>query len=59
MQFIEKPNVDPMAINKLNQGQPKLYRMDGPSKLRLTLDLPDATARLAAARGLMIALAPG
>ena len=59
VQFVDKPNVDPMAIIKLIQGQPALYRMDGPDKLRLTLDLPDATARLAAARGLVIALAPG
>ncbi|MGH8086134.1 MAG: transcription-repair coupling factor [Lysobacter sp.] len=59
VQFVEKPNVDPMAIIKLIQGQPNLYRMDGPNKLRLKLDLADAAARLAAARGLMIALAPG
>ncbi|MGH8075105.1 MAG: TRCF domain-containing protein, partial [Lysobacter sp.] len=58
VQFVEKPNVDPMAIIKLIQGQPNLYRMDGPNKLRLTLELADASARLAAARGLMIALAP-
>ncbi|MGY0558305.1 MULTISPECIES: transcription-repair coupling factor [unclassified Lysobacter] len=58
IQFIDKPNVDPMAIIKLIQGQSKLYRMDGPDKLRLTLDLPDAGARLASARGLLIALRP-
>ncbi|MFC3551172.1 transcription-repair coupling factor [Lysobacter cavernae] len=56
IQFIEKPNVDPMAIIKLIQGQPKLYQMDGPDKLRLKLDLPDAPARLAAARGLLTLL---
>jgi transcription-repair coupling factor (superfamily II helicase) len=48
-----------MAIIKLIQGQPNLYQMDGPSKLRLKLELADAAARLSAARGLMIALAPG
>ncbi len=57
VQFIEKPDVDPMAIIQLIQGQPRLYQMEGPSKLRLKLDLVDAPARLAAARGLMIALA--
>lgn len=57
VQFAEKPNVDPMAIIKLIQGQPKLYRMDGPDKLRLSLDLPDAARRIAAARGLLITLA--
>ncbi|TDK25944.1 transcription-repair coupling factor [Luteimonas aestuarii] len=59
LQFVEKPGVDPMAVIRLIQGQPKHYRMDGPDKLRITLDLPDADARLKAARGLLIALAPG
>lgn len=58
VQFVEKPNVDPMAIIRLIQGQPKLYRMDGPDKLRMTLDLPDASARLLAARGMLTALRP-
>ena len=59
VQFIEKPNVDPMAIIKLIQGQPKLYQMDGPDKLKLKLELPDAPARLAAAKGLMTMLDKG
>ncbi len=59
VQFVEKPDVDPMAVIRLIQGQPKHYRMDGPDKLRITLDLPDAATRLQAARGLLIALAPG
>lgn len=56
LQFIEKPKVDPMAVIRLIQGQPKLYQMDGPDKLRVKLDLPDAATRLAAARGLLITL---
>ena len=59
LQFVEQPQVDPMAVIHLIQGQPKHYRMDGPDKLRITLDLPDAGTRLKAARGLLIALAPG
>ena len=59
LQFVEKPDIDPMAVIRLIQGQPKHYRMDGPDKLRITLDLADAEARLKAARGLVIALAPG
>jgi transcription-repair coupling factor (superfamily II helicase) len=58
VQFVEKPNVDPMAIIKLIQGQPKLYRMEGPDKLRMTLELPDAQSRLLAARGIVTALQP-
>ncbi|TDK33445.1 transcription-repair coupling factor [Luteimonas terrae] len=58
VQFVEKPKVDPMAVIRLVQGQPQRYRMDGPDKLRITLDLPDAETRMQAARGLLIALAP-
>ncbi|QQP96311.1 transcription-repair coupling factor [Lysobacter enzymogenes] len=56
LQFIERPNVDPLSIIKMIQGQPKLYQMDGPDKLRIKLDLPDAPARLAAAKGLLMLL---
>ena len=59
LQFVEQPRVDPMAVIRLIQGQPKHYRMDGPDKLRITLELPDFDTRLKAARGLLIALAPG
>ncbi|GHA69469.1 transcription-repair coupling factor [Cognatilysobacter bugurensis] len=56
VQFTEKPKVDPMAIIKLIQGQPKTYQMDGPDKLRVKLELPDAPSRLNAARGLLTLL---
>ncbi|MDR0184741.1 transcription-repair coupling factor [Lysobacter arvi] len=56
--FVEKPNVDPMAIIRLIQGQPKLYKMEGPDKLRMTLDLPDAPSRVLAAKGILTALQP-
>ncbi len=59
VQFVEKPNVDPMALIRLIQGQPTHYKMDGPDKLRIIRDLPDATNRFNAARGLLAALAPG
>ncbi|WP_242108227.1 transcription-repair coupling factor [Luteimonas aquatica] len=58
VQFVEKPNVDPMAIIRMIQGQPKLYQMDGPDKLRVKLDLPDAASRFNAARGILTALRP-
>jgi len=41
------------------QGQPKLYQMEGPDKLRIKLDLPDAASRLSAARGLLAMLDRG
>ncbi|MFK3649929.1 transcription-repair coupling factor [Lysobacter enzymogenes] len=56
LQFVERPNVDPLSIIKMIQGQPKLYQMDGPDKLRIKLELPDAPARLAAAKGLLMLL---
>jgi transcription-repair coupling factor (superfamily II helicase) len=58
LQFVEQPAVDPMGVIRLIQGQPKHYRMDGPDKLRITLDLPDFDTRAKAARGLLLALAP-
>ena len=59
IQFVEKPDVDPMAVIRLIQGQPKHYRMDGPDKLRIALPLPDAASRFNAARGILAALQPG
>ena len=59
IQFVEKPAVDPMAVIRLIQGQPRHYRMDGPDKLRITLELPDAATRFNAARGILAALRPG
>ena len=56
--FVEKPNVDPMAIIRLIQGQPKLYKMEGPDKLRMTLELPDGSSRVLAAKGILTALQP-
>ncbi|MBV2208876.1 MAG: transcription-repair coupling factor [Thermomonas sp.] len=58
VQFVEKPHVDPMAVIQLIQGQPKHYKMDGPDKLRITLELPDVATRFQCARGLLTTLAP-
>lgn len=58
LQFVEKPKVDPLAVIQLIQKQPKHYQMDGPDKLRVKLDLPDAPSRVQAARGLLTALRP-
>ncbi|MCE7032502.1 transcription-repair coupling factor [Lysobacter sp. GX 14042] len=58
IEFVDKPAVDPMAVIQLIQGQPQKYRMDGPDRLRITLELPDAATRIAAAQGLLLALRP-
>jgi transcription-repair coupling factor (superfamily II helicase) len=57
--FEAKPNIDPMSVIRMIQGQPKVYAMDGPEKLRMKLDLPDAPSRLRAARALFTTLAAG
>jgi len=56
LQFQSKPNVDPLTVIQLIQSQPKHYAMDGPDKLKIRLELPDAVSRLQAARGLVAAL---
>jgi transcription-repair coupling factor (superfamily II helicase) len=38
IEFSDKPNIDPMKIIKLIQSQSQHYRLDGPSRLRFTLD---------------------
>jgi transcription-repair coupling factor (superfamily II helicase) len=58
VQFEAKPRVDPMTVIQLIQKQPRHYAMEGPEKLRIKLDLPDAAMRLQAARGLLAALGP-
>jgi len=56
IEFNSQPNVDPMSVIRLLQSQPRHYRMDGPDKLRISLDLPAASERLRSCRGLLLAL---
>ncbi|MCO5546458.1 transcription-repair coupling factor [Xylella fastidiosa] len=56
--FGAKPIIDPMAVIQLVQKQSKLYSMEGPSKLKLKLPLPEPADRFNAARGLLAALTP-
>jgi len=55
--FKPNPNVDPMAVIKLIQSQPKTYALDGPDKLRVRMPLPGAAERLGAAQNLLRVLA--
>jgi transcription-repair coupling factor (superfamily II helicase) len=57
--FLPQPTIDPMSVIRLIQSQPKVYAMDGPDKLRLKMELPDAASRLRTARGLLALLARG
>jgi len=58
VEFVERPPIDPGAIIRLLQSAPRRYRLDGPNRLRVLDDMPDAGARVAALRTLIDALAP-
>ena len=55
--FVAEPDLDPMKIIQLIQTQPKTYQMDGPDKLRVLGDFPDAAARFLAIEALFDQLA--
>jgi len=50
------PDVDPMLIIKLIQQLPRVYKLDGQDKLKITLDLPGATERIRSAHEVLILL---
>jgi transcription-repair coupling factor (superfamily II helicase) len=54
--FREKPEVDPMAIIKLIQQLPRVYKLDGQDKLKVILDLPGATERIRSAQEVLVLL---
>ncbi|MDO1530040.1 transcription-repair coupling factor [Fulvimonas sp. R45] len=54
--FRDKPEVDPMAIIKLIQSLPRVYKLDGQDKLRVTLDLPGAAERIRSAQDVLVLL---
>jgi len=54
--FHEKPDVDPATIIRLIQTRPRIYKLDGQDKLRISLDLPEPADRLRAAGELLESL---
>jgi transcription-repair coupling factor (superfamily II helicase) len=48
--FREQPAVDPRLVIKLIQDLPRMYKLDGKDKLRITLDLPEPADRVRSAR---------
>ncbi|MDQ6646230.1 MAG: transcription-repair coupling factor [Pseudomonadota bacterium] len=54
--FREKPEIDPMAIIKLIQQLPRVYKLDGQDKLKIMLDLPGATERIRSAQEVLLLL---
>jgi transcription-repair coupling factor (superfamily II helicase) len=51
--FRDKPEVDPMAIIRLIQGAPRVYKLDGQDKLKINLELPGTSERIRAAKDLL------
>jgi transcription-repair coupling factor (superfamily II helicase) len=51
--FRDKPDVDPMAIIRLIQSSPRVYKLDGQDKLKIYLELPGASERIRAAQDLL------
>ncbi|WP_430390732.1 transcription-repair coupling factor [Dyella sp. 20L07] len=54
--FRDKPEVDPMAIIRLIQSQPRIYKLDGQDKLKVNLELPGASERIRTAQEVLISL---
>jgi transcription-repair coupling factor (superfamily II helicase) len=51
--FRDKPDVDPMAIIRLIQNHPRVYKLDGQDKLKVNMELPGATERVRAAEDIL------
>ena len=46
IEFVPNPPIDATAVLRLLQSAPRRYRLDGPNRLRVISDLPDAASRL-------------
>lgn len=55
--FQENPSVDPMAVIRLIQTQPQVYRLDGPDKIRFQKALETPESRIEFAENLIATLA--
>ena len=51
--FREKPEIDPMAVIRLIQNQPRVYKLDGQDKLKVNMELPGAIERIRAAEDVL------
>ncbi|QWT21026.1 transcription-repair coupling factor [Bacillus sp. NP157] len=54
--FREKPDIDPMALIKLIQQQPRVFKLDGQDKLRVIMELPGSAERIRTAQETLVAL---
>ncbi|MFQ5935352.1 MAG: transcription-repair coupling factor [Acidiferrobacterales bacterium] len=58
IEFHKTPNVDSTAIIRLLQSAPRHYKLDGPSRLRITQEMSDPNSRINALRSLLAELTP-
>jgi transcription-repair coupling factor (superfamily II helicase) len=56
--FRTQPAIDPMAVIRLIQTQPRTYKLDGQDKLRISMELPGSAERLRVAHELLDLLQP-
>ena len=52
LEFTAQPKIDPAGIIQLLQSAPRLYKLDGPNRLRILADLPDGDSRIGAVQAL-------
>jgi transcription-repair coupling factor (superfamily II helicase) len=53
IEFRDQPNIDPARIIRLLQLAPRLYKLDGPNRMRIVQDLPDGNSRIETLRTLL------
>ncbi|MBP7901065.1 MAG: transcription-repair coupling factor, partial [Gammaproteobacteria bacterium] len=56
LHFLAKTSVEPMKLIKLIQQHPKIYKLDGPNKLKWTGNISDASERITAVDALLTQL---
>jgi transcription-repair coupling factor (superfamily II helicase) len=54
--FRDKPDIDPVALIKLIQTQPRIFKMDGQDKLRVIMELPGSAERIRTAQEVLVSL---
>jgi transcription-repair coupling factor (superfamily II helicase) len=57
LDFAPQPRIDPRTLIRLIQGQPKIYRLEGRSRLHFAAELAEPSARAEAAAALLATLA--
>ena len=58
IEFIEKPDIDPGAILRLLQSEPRRYKLDGPNRLRILGEMPEVDDRVKTIKTLLDRLSP-